>query len=229
LVLSGPFSDSQQASDALIYIGGNDFSERIEGMILKKLKESTKIQHEQLEKLVNLVDDGLSREEYIATLVAFYRFYQSLEPKLERFDFSPFGYDFFKRRRLPLLENDLQALGFSELRDIPIWSGLPNLETIAEGFGCLYVVEGSSLGGQVILRHLRSKLNLDESNGASFFNIYGPQTGEMWKDFGNSINKFMTSTEADEKRIILGAIETFEGFSRCFLSSPKGFSYDVME
>ena len=198
-------------------------------MILKKLKESTRIQHEQLEKLVNLVDDGISREKYIATLVAFYRFYRSLEPKLERFDFSPFGYDFFKRRRLPLLENDLKALGFSELRDIPIWSGLPNLETIAEGFGCLYVVEGSSLGGQVILRHLRSKLNLNESNGASFFDIYGHQTGKMWKDFGDTIDRFMNAAGADEEKIILGAIETFEGFSECFLSSPKSFSYDIIE
>ena len=38
---------------------------------------------------------------------------------------------------------------------------LPPLETQADAFGCLYVLEGATLGGRVISRHIERALGLD--------------------------------------------------------------------
>ena len=46
---------------------------------------------------------------------------------------------------------------------------LPDLQGVQEALGCLYVVEGSTLGGQVIARHLRQTLGVDPRCGGSFF------------------------------------------------------------
>lgn len=202
-------------------------------MILKKLKEATKVQHERLESIVNLVDENLSMENYKQTLLRFYRFYDAIEPKLAKFELENFGYHLSKRRRLPLLKTDLQKLGATrELEDIPKWQGLPSLDTIGEAFGSLYVIEGSSLGGQVILRHLKTRLGLDSENGASFFDIYGSETGKMWKEFGEIITRFSEDYKNDDE-IIKGAVETFDGFSACFLDESMkkliSLSYEVLK
>ena len=49
--------------------------------------------------------------------------------------------------------------------------------------GCLYVLEGATLGGVVIRRHPEQKLRLGPDNGAAFFHAYGPDTGRRWREF----------------------------------------------
>ncbi|MDW8303217.1 MAG: biliverdin-producing heme oxygenase [Acidobacteriota bacterium] len=189
---------------------------------MQKLKQATKAQHDRLEKVVNLLNDTLSMQDYKHVLLKFYRFYSSIEPKLHSYDLDKFGYKTTERSRLRLLEKDLKNLN---LKPVPSWEGLPLLENIGEVFGCLYVIEGSSLGGQVISRHLKEKLQLDINNGASFFNIYGSETGKMWKEFGIIIEEFAKSYQNDQQ-IIEGAIETFQGFEECFKSTALSFSYE---
>ena len=60
---------------------------------------------------------------------------------------------------------------------------MPAPGSVAEAFGCLYVLEGATLGGQVISRHLARELSLSPANGAAFFNGYGPETGPRWTAF----------------------------------------------
>lgn len=180
-------------------------------MILKKLKESTKIQHERLEKKVNLMSQTLSIDQYKHIITKFHRFYSYVEPKILSFELEEFGYDFNKRSRLKLLEQDIKKL---DLQPLASWQGPPLLESVGEVFGCLYVIEGSSLGGKIIGQHLKEKLGLTAESGASFFNIYGAETGKMWKEFGNIIESFSLKYQNDDQ-IIKGAIDTFQGFEEC--------------
>jgi hypothetical protein len=53
----------------------------------------------------------------------------------------------------------------------------------AQLWGCLYVIEGATLGGQIIIKKLSDHLGLTTSSGASFFDGYGPHTGSRWKAF----------------------------------------------
>ncbi|GIU82937.1 MAG: hypothetical protein D6687_04545 [Acidobacteria bacterium] len=185
--------------------------------IMQRLKEATRKQHEELEQAVDLMSETLSIEDYKSKLLKFYRFYSFIEPRLASFEWDLFGYDFPKRRKLPLLLKDLQSLDImNEAKKLEGWEGLPDLNgSIGKAFGCLYVLEGANLGGQVISRHLKLRLGLDESNGAAFFSGYGKETATAWKEFGIILENFASEYQNDEE-IISGANETFEGFARCF-------------
>jgi len=62
--------------------------------------------------------------------------------------------DYESRRKLPLLSQDLVALGASaeELDRLPRCQGLPACDEPAAAMGYLYVMEGATLGGQMLLR-----------------------------------------------------------------------------
>ena len=47
----------------------------------------------------------------------------------------------------------------------------------------LYVLEGATLGGQVICRQLGPRLNLSADAGLSFYASYGELVGPRWKTF----------------------------------------------
>jgi heme oxygenase len=47
--------------------------------------------------------------------------------------------------------------------------------------GCLYVLEGACLGGQILAKALRGRLPLTNDGGLSFFVGDGRNTGDRWK------------------------------------------------
>ena len=57
-----------------------------------------------------------------------------------------------QRYRAPLILEDLARLGFPA--QPPLCLAMPSLRTHAQLLGALYVMEGSTLGGQVIARQL---------------------------------------------------------------------------
>jgi heme oxygenase len=85
------------------------------------------------------------------------------------------------RQRRPLLELDLEWFGVAEKNDgrpmLPEMNSLPGL------LGTMYVMEGSTLGGQLIARHVEVALHLGDGQGSSYFRGHGSQTGPMWKEF----------------------------------------------
>lgn len=187
-------------------------------MILAKLKEATKEQHDDLENTVNVMDRLFSLDDYKTLLTKFYRFYAAIEPKVALNGLQDAEFDFDKRRKTPLLEKDLHALGvLSDVKEkTRLWENLPSLDTQAKAFGSLYVMEGATLGGQVITRHLKLELGLTPENGGAFFNSYGSNVGPMWKSFGAALTAFARSCETDEE-IVDAARQTFDSFRNCFL------------
>jgi heme oxygenase len=51
---------------------------------------------------------------------------------------------------------------------LPQYHDLPDIEDWPRMLGCLYVLEGATLGGQIISRHLQRTLHIDAINGAAF-------------------------------------------------------------
>jgi heme oxygenase len=86
------------------------------------------------------------------------------------------------RARSELIEHDLLALGLSrrELVELPRCVELPALSSLEELAGCLYVLEGACLGGQIIAPLLQRRFGAGKGSGASFFVGDGEQTGERW-------------------------------------------------
>lgn len=189
-------------------------------MILLRLREETRAQHEALESALDIFHRCRSLEEYRALLARFYGFYAPVEAALGgREEWPQFGFDYEKRRKTPLLRKDLSALGLSApcLDGLPLCEGadLPPLTDFAEVLGGLYVFEGATLGGQIIARHLSGRFGLDAENGSAFFRSYGGAVGTMWRSCGALLVRYAAERgEAEEAAMIRSARDTFAAFGR---------------
>ena len=185
-------------------------------MILERLKLETSIQHEGLERKLNLLSPDFTRASYRVLLEKFLGFYEPLEAKLlagTGLDKNVF--DLALRQKTPSLKRDLEALGLTDqqIQDLPrsTQSELPKLNLPEHCAGCLYVLEGATLGGQIISKHLTALLGIGPSTGGEFFMGYGNQTGLKWREFRTFCESY-TATCQTPDAIILGAQDTFQKF-----------------
>jgi heme oxygenase len=109
------------------------------------------------------------------------------------------------RSRAAHLEMDLIALAVSCPADAPA-ARLPAMECEAHAVGCLYVIEGSALGGQVVSRHIARSLGIDAHNGGRYFSGDGRATGDRWRQVCAALESYDT---AEGSVIIDGARRTF--------------------
>lgn len=177
--------------------------------LLSRLRRETRTQHGSLESALDLTSVNLTRDAYRRRLEQFYGFYAPVEARLLALGgWSERGIDLSGRLKTPLLEADLQTLGVAA-EALPLCADLPELSGVPQGFGCLYVLEGATLGGQLISRHLRRTLDFGAEGGARFFQSYGKRVPERWKAFGAALVAYAT-TPALEDAVVRGAVETFD-------------------
>jgi heme oxygenase len=72
----------------------------------------------------------------------------------------------------------------------------------------MYVLEGATLGGQIVLQHVQPFLGIDHC-GATFFASYGERVGAMWRAFCDRLERLDQSEEA-RGIMITSACSTFE-------------------
>ena len=185
-------------------------------MIMEVLKEHTRALHTKIEARIDLAQRLNNQADYQRLLTRFYGFYEPLEARLGAcHEVSSLAFE--TRRKTPWLERDLLQLGLNraQLAQLPRCVNLPTLETTAQTLGCLYVLEGATLGGQFIARLLKQQLSLEVANGAAFFNGYGGATGAQWKAFGAVVNAW-AEQHGDEALILQAACETFATMDQWF-------------
>lgn len=182
--------------------------------VLAKVKEATRDQHDDLEKIVDVMSNILTKERYKEMITDFYRFYSSIEGEISDERLFSIGIDAHRRRKTPLLERDIDALGADGHSTTEKFTDIPVLDTVPKMLGSLYVMEGATLGGQVITRHLRTQLGITPENGGAFFNSYGHEVGPMWKQFCSAVNTY-AEQNGHEDEIIGSARATFDSFARC--------------
>jgi heme oxygenase len=174
-----------------------------------ELRAATEAAHRQLEERMSLLDAGLTLARYRGYLERFHGLYRPLEARLDRLPFADAGLSLAPRRKVPMLEADLLRLG-TDPGSLPVCTALPSVGTLAEGLGVLYVLEGATLGGQVIRRHLDSRLGVGPDNGGAFFVSYGARVGEMWSTFQLALGAF-AATHPEARGALIGAARgTFE-------------------
>lgn len=177
-------------------------------MLATQLKEKTAEVHSRLEGRLDMFNRMQTLEDYKKLLVKFYQFYRPVEkllhPHLQILALPG-------REKLHLLTRDLLQLGFTqkELDALPDSHELPELKTLSQAVGTLYVLEGSTLGGQVIARHLSSKLQIIPENGGLFFSGYQNKTMEMWLSFKDFLNHYETSHIHETPNVLESATNTF--------------------
>jgi heme oxygenase len=178
-------------------------------MILTKLKQRTLRRHQQLEKKLGILHHVKTFDDYRRLLGKFLGFYEPAEAALEAvLAWSAIDLDFQPRKKTPLLLRDLHSLGIADTLLLPRCRMTPMLDTLPRAFGCLYVFESATLGGQITTRHLSRTLGVTPEDGGAFFNSYGDRVVTMWRDFGLQIKAYATKPDIEEA-IIRAAVDTF--------------------
>lgn len=189
-------------------IGGYPLSTRI----LERLREETAAQHEQIEQnpyAKAAFDQTLTIDQYRSYLAKFYGFIKPAEKKfMAEDDVNDMGLDMSIRMKSKHLEEDLMHLDMTqdEINQLPLCSRLPELGTPAQIWGYLYVMEGSTLGGQIITKQLMKFLPVSPESGIRYFHAYGQETKPRWTEFREAL---LSSGLKDSDEIIDSAKETF--------------------
>ena len=187
--------------------------------VLSRLKNETRPQHEAIENALDLMSEGLTTEGYRYRLERLYGFYRPVEQIVYNLDGWPAALEIQARRKTPLLEADLRALGIATPNELPRCQDLPDLRTLPRAFGCLYVMEGATLGGQFITRHIRRVLGIGPETGGRFFQSYGDDVGPRWKGFRAALAAY--ASPANEDEVVRGAAETFEKLHRWYTGEGR--------
>jgi heme oxygenase len=181
----------------------------------QQLKRETADLHRRLEIDLGLLESELSLDRYRQVLEFFFGFYAPIEAGLGRVASASPLLGLPLRARTALIEGDLQSLGLSrrEIAELPRCVDLPPLSCREELAGCLYVLEGACLGGQVIAPALHERLGVAKGSGASFFIGDGEGTPARWSLFLAWLEGLVRAGSATAE-IVASARETFLAFAR---------------
>jgi heme oxygenase len=185
--------------------------------VLTRLRSSTADAHRRVE--ARLFPSALSgRAAYAGMLQVLLALHEPHEKRFGNLDgFDALGVDLPARRKAPQLRADLFALHAAEPpvhgRPTTLLESPPNDDLMA-ALGAFYVLEGSTLGGRVLLREVRERLG-DVPTG--FLAGYGDQTGRRWKQTRAALVAGVATAPVFEPaadHLVRGAIDTFAELDR---------------
>lgn len=185
--------------------------------IITQLRTHTSILHSELEKTpisVALLDERVSTQSYVNYLqkmreiVAFYE--SKVFPALA--NILP---DLPQRKKLPLIDEDLSYLPSANVELAAFETSSVKNPSIGYALGCMYVMEGSTLGGKVILKHVSKTLGIVPKQGGSYFAGYGEEIGHYWKTFLQTLQEYSINHDCD-RDVITGAKDTFTAIKHYF-------------
>lgn len=168
-----------------------------------RLRRETRDLHERLERTFAL---PASLTEYRRQLLVMHGFVAPLEGQLLLQRSLPEEL-LEGRAKVPLLDADLERLDVA-LGPLPrpLCADLPRIENPMQATGVMYVLEGSTLGGQMIARHVRATLGVDVP--CSYYQSYGPEVPSKWEQFRQYLRRIETPDE--QRVVVMSARETFE-------------------
>jgi heme oxygenase len=179
--------------------------------VLLLVRAETRAHHQKLETKLPF-DERLNLARYQELLAKFWGLFDPLEAALANLDLAD-SLEVRKRQRSALLIRDLQATGLTsqQLSVLPRCDHVPRLNTNAQALGCMYVLEGSRLGGQFVSKLVLQQLGLTERSGCSFFSSDGAEVAPMWRKFCDIVRESVHSPE-DRSKFVVAARSTFAAF-----------------
>ncbi len=180
-------------------------------MFIERLRSETKHNHLALEKaMIPGLKQATTPEAYAKILNVFYGYFKAIETLLDAQLDEKIIPAYRERRKSHVILEDLKAMNLNGSLP-PVATDLPKISTLYEALGAMYVLEGSTLGGQVITKMLKQNLNVNDTTYLNFFSGYGEETQKMWGSFMATLNKY-AEDESKHDEIITAAIETFAKF-----------------
>lgn len=190
-----------------------------EELFLGRLKNDTALLHRKLEQSplsAVLMSPAITANDYALYLGAM----RNVNAWWEETIYPMVGaviVDLDTRKKLTTLDDDLKNLKSFTTKPshAPAFSPAPPSK-LSTAIGFMYVLEGSSLGGMVIVKQLQQQsfLNQDTSH---FLTVYGKNTGTYWKKFLREMCSFAIDNSAEDE-IIDGAKDAFRAIDNYFCS-----------
>jgi heme oxygenase len=176
--------------------------------VLLALRTGTAEQHSAVEHALDLLDPALSPARLTGVLSRMHGFWLAAEHGLDAwaaaFPDDAESVSWRRRRRAELFAADLARLDASPAAATP---ALPALAGTDEALGRLYVLEGSTLGGTFIDRHLAA-LPAFAGLRLRAFTPYGAETGAMWAAFRRA-SRTRAAAGGDVPVMVRSARDTF--------------------
>lgn len=195
---------------------------RAGGSLRLRLREETAGLHRAVEHAVDLPDSVRTRSDYVGLLTRLHGFHAAAESRLAspswRRSWSEVGIDLDQHRRAPLLARDLRQLGSRVTSPGPV-PRLPELDGFGKALGCLYVLEGSSLGGRVLgpaMTHVLGDVP------TAFFDSDGRRHPSPWRAVQEALRRF-DADGGDGDDVLAGARSTFAAFGRHVAGDRFGY------
>jgi heme oxygenase len=185
-------------------------------MNLEQLRRETLPDHNAVEQSVPLMDDELDLDTYVSYLVKLHGIIATWEecaPPNAPAWIRPL---LAARRRGQLLTLDLKW--FSADASGEARPALPEMSDSAGLLGAMYVVEGSTLGGRLIARHVELALGLTAGQGNAYFRGHNERTGQLWKEFCDALRTNVPDSETDA---VIAAAKAMFGVFGAWMRIPS--------
>ena len=188
---------------------------------IEGLRSATWASHQRLEKRLDIKSRFSRIDAYKTHLERMWGFCAAVERSIGSTLTNAALTDYESRRKLPLLTRDLVALGADagSVVSLALCPGIQVWREPASAFGCIYVLEGATLGGRTLLPVVCGRLGLTAERGAAFFASYGDRISMMWRVFGTALDAWCSSSERRECASA-AAVATFEALDEWLCGDP---------
>jgi len=176
----------------------------------ERIRSETADWHDRVEAITAAPSAIKSHDDYVELLGRFYELHASFEAGLAapslREAWGRLGIDLSAHRRAHLCSADLKSLDA-----LPTSNSMatPDFRTSGHALGCLYVLEGSSLGGPIFARIVRARLG---NVPTAFLSGHGRAKRTPWSSVVNALSRF-EAQGGDCDVVVDGACETFATFA----------------
>jgi heme oxygenase (biliverdin-IX-beta and delta-forming) len=164
-------------------------------MNLEQLRRDTLPDHNAVEQSVPLMDEELDVDTYVSCLLKLHGMVAAWEEWTAANAPAWIQPLLAARRRGQLLRLDLMWFGADASGEAR--PTLPEMGDAASLLGAMYVMEGSTLGGQLIARHVEPLLGLTPGQGNAYFCGHNERTGQLWREFCEALRTKLPDSETD--------------------------------
>ena len=179
--------------------------------LLAELRTATRAAHDRLESRLDVLAHCRTTTQYAALLAGFRSVYAPLEQALDASPLTTAAVpDWAQRRKTAWLDADLHELG-ALAPPVPAAAAPASR---AEVLGAVYVMEGATLGGALVVRSLRSAFAAPPPH--RFFDSYGTRRGAMWAAFRRSADGLAVAPAP----AVAAALRTFAAVEAACLERP---------
>jgi heme oxygenase len=162
--------------------------------LLERLRSATQDVHVQIERSVRFLDPDATVNDYRDYLARLFGYVAPLEDRLAAVCSDAPDLEVDARRKAHLAVIDLRALGLPlyEIGRLPRCAALPDVSNLQRALGCLYVLEGSTLGGRD-LEHQLSQLRPEAvATAHAYLRGYGRATDDRWNAYRAALEVYAT-------------------------------------